>query len=344
MILGGEEMEFFDKRFVYLEWDNVLEGKEAFVADTLLELRRYVEGNNTTFKCTIGKGPGDYPFRTLDSDICYAFVYYDPNYECKVAYAQGKAIQIKYNDKWEDYRGDPLWSSGCEYRVRPTSKMWTACIDDKGVISVMPASEWNKTKGRQLIEGTKEKCETFVIENYCNKCPHHAACVGQKCMMDIDMWYCQGFRELKPVRDADEHVCITCIHRCPLSEPNEPCKSCWHVDGLPMWKLDKTVKVCGTCKYKDLPYSCAPCKECMEDFVDGDGERSMWEKTEAKKRRWTNRELAKWIAQGNGECMCYDIVMSCWKYVYNEADMPVEDGIRIRGWDETEWHEPEVEE
>jgi hypothetical protein len=36
--------------------------------------------------------------------------------------------------------------------------------------------------------------------------------------------------------------------------------------------------------------------------------------------------------------------MTCWRYVCNEADKPVKDGIQIRGWDETEWHEPEVEE
>lgn len=63
-----------------------------------------------------------------------------------------------------------------------------------------------------------------------------------------------------------------------------------------------------------------------------------------KKRRMTNRELARWLAQGNGQ----------WRGIANNTigmsysygifdDKEILDGIMIRGWDETEWHEPEIE-
>lgn len=67
-----------------------------------------------------------------------------------------------------------------------------------------------------------------------------------------------------------------------------------------------------------------------------------------KKRRMTNRELAKWLAQGNGqlgykesENNIFNISTSC---VYDCMDNAlVDENIVIRSWDEKEWHEPEVE-
>lgn len=60
-------------------------------------------------------------------------------------------------------------------------------------------------------------------------------------------------------------------------------------------------------------------------------------------RRMTNRELAKWLAQGNGQWLSssYAIGMS-YSYAIDNNEIP--DGIKIRGWDEAEWHEPLVEE
>lgn len=64
-----------------------------------------------------------------------------------------------------------------------------------------------------------------------------------------------------------------------------------------------------------------------------------------KPRRMTNRELAKWLAQGNGQWKG----SSCgiWlgmSYSYTRDDKKVPDDIMIRGWDEAEWHEPIVQE
>jgi hypothetical protein len=192
-------MDLFDKRFVYLEWDDVLQGKEVVVADTFPELRGRVNVGDDNFLCTVKKNDGNYPFIVGEGGVCYAFVYYDPNYECKVAYKQGKVIQFRYHgesdDGWAYCTGVPKWLDTCEYRVKPEAE-------------------------------------------------HHA-----------------------------------------------------------------------------MP--------------------------ERTKRRMTNRELARWIAQGNGQAKDINVpVVTLRGLVYDEADddKPCPSYLAIRGWDETEWHEPEVEE
>ena len=65
---------------------------------------------------------------------------------------------------------------------------------------------------------------------------------------------------------------------------------------------------------------------------------------ESKPRRATNRELAKWLAQGNGE-MRYErkqyvyYASTCFDYDTDNEDEP-RFGIHVRKWDDTDWHEP----
>lgn len=63
-------------------------------------------------------------------------------------------------------------------------------------------------------------------------------------------------------------------------------------------------------------------------------------------RRVTNRELAKWLAQGNGEwCNIRTSTSICsnYSYCYNDSNNLLTDTIRVRKWDDTEWHEPTVD-
>ncbi len=53
---------------------------------------------------------------------------------------------------------------------------------------------------------------------------------------------------------------------------------------------------------------------------------------EPKPRRATNRELAKWLAQGNGERVFVDDPRS--------DNLPVSECVRVRKWDDEDWHEP----
>lgn len=64
---------------------------------------------------------------------------------------------------------------------------------------------------------------------------------------------------------------------------------------------------------------------------------------ELKPRRATNRELIKWLAQGNGlfKRSPGNIV---WSYIGFSDEIEIEDecnlDVLIRKWDDKEWHEP----
>lgn len=70
-----------------------------------------------------------------------------------------------------------------------------------------------------------------------------------------------------------------------------------------------------------------------------------------KPRRATNRELSRWLAQGNGE-LCNEndySVSTAHSYEYdvdnpqNYDDDEVWYTLKVRKWDDTEWHEPDVD-
>lgn len=57
----------------------------------------------------------------------------------------------------------------------------------------------------------------------------------------------------------------------------------------------------------------------------------------------TNRELAKWLAQGNGEYTreeWNDVYATYTSYIKKEENKPVDDRRLIRKWDDEEWHKP----
>ena len=65
-----------------------------------------------------------------------------------------------------------------------------------------------------------------------------------------------------------------------------------------------------------------------------------------KHRMATNRELARWLAQGNGEWInikCDTSTSSDYLYDYDKSDIPLITDIRVRKWEDTEWHEPTAE-
>lgn len=56
--------------------------------------------------------------------------------------------------------------------------------------------------------------------------------------------------------------------------------------------------------------------------------------------RVTYRELARWLAKGNGEVKNADTICPNWNYYDDEENKPVEDSFLVREWDDTEWHKP----
>lgn len=96
-------MKFYDKRFVHFEWTDELVGKKCFLGNNITELLGKVETSNPIHLFEVEKTPDpDRPFQRARVQFreYYRFAYYDPNYEIKVAYLQGKVIQCK-----EDNRG-----------------------------------------------------------------------------------------------------------------------------------------------------------------------------------------------------------------------------------------------
>ncbi|SHH90298.1 hypothetical protein SAMN05720761_13916 [Fibrobacter sp. UWCM] len=69
---------------------------------------------------------------------------------------------------------------------------------------------------------------------------------------------------------------------------------------------------------------------------------------EPKPRRATNRELAKWLAQGKGEwgISKFGVIEKAeigWFYDTGYEKQTLQSELRVRKWDDTEWHEPTVE-
>ena len=66
-----------------------------------------------------------------------------------------------------------------------------------------------------------------------------------------------------------------------------------------------------------------------------------------KSRRATNRELSRWLAQGNGEykeiITDHECCMTYFYYSDRGRDAELSKGIKVRKWSDTEWHEPTVD-
>lgn len=62
-------------------------------------------------------------------------------------------------------------------------------------------------------------------------------------------------------------------------------------------------------------------------------------------RRATNRELAKWLAQGKGEAKSSPAgrIVASIAYEGGVEDKRVCNSFSVRKWDDTEWHEPTAE-
>lgn len=65
-------------------------------------------------------------------------------------------------------------------------------------------------------------------------------------------------------------------------------------------------------------------------------------KPETEETLLTYRELNRWLAQGNGEASkdAWRDVITYLDYIKEKENEPVDDCLRIRKWEDTEWHKP----
>lgn len=121
-------MELFDKRFVHFMWNPALKGKRGFLSSGIDTLIKMV--NEDSDRTEIQKGcERDLPFCKHITVEC-RLAYYDPNYECKKAFNEGKKIQFlsrqqqsngEWIDVWYDCVGpnEPKFLETVKYRVKP---------------------------------------------------------------------------------------------------------------------------------------------------------------------------------------------------------------------------------
>lgn len=159
--------EFFEPRFVYFMWDDVLEGKKVFLGDWIRDIIDDVEDESsrtTLVQCDVVEDSNT-PFRNVRDDgslgSSWQFAYYDPNYEFKVAYSKGKQIQSLENGEWKNC-SSPTWSTQYEYRVKP---------DEPEAVSNIVLAKWlaeGKGQVRRLTNGLVRTYWTYPEnEDFC---------------------------------------------------------------------------------------------------------------------------------------------------------------------------------
>lgn len=153
-------MELYNEEFVYFDWDDKLDGKKGFVAQNIASLKSQVNDGPKTMVTLSSSDDDVCPFTYFcDGEITcdYQFAYYDPYYELRKAYLEGKQLQFRnYKGEWEDVDGTPLFTYD-EYRVKPEYRIkpeWYVVLDDYGLSRTIEPSE-NETV---LSKGTEEEC------------------------------------------------------------------------------------------------------------------------------------------------------------------------------------------
>lgn len=107
----------------------------------------------------------------------------------------------------------------------------------------------------------------------------------------------------------------------------------WAEASTPSWDLGLRyrVKPTHTKSTQTKSFTSEPFSKCFD--------ASGWE---PQKRRMTNRELSKWLAEGKGQKASINgNALTYHTYEVNDDDKPAH-GCMIRAWNETEWHEPDV--
>ena len=172
-------MELYDKKFVYFEWNDILEGKKCFLATNPTDLKMNVNCGCTDYYGEVEqKSDKNFPFRLKNSKSWAnegCFVYYDPSYEIKKAFYEDKTIQYKENGRWMDWKFKSLPSlsiDDCndEWRIKPiedeiSNKNYFLNIYKCDYFRNFKISEF-PTKN-SIYGGTRKECE-YVMNKICN--------------------------------------------------------------------------------------------------------------------------------------------------------------------------------
>ena len=102
----------------------------------------------------------------------------------------------------------------------------------------------------------------------------------------------------------------------------------WNDDDESVWR--GKVSVCAIVGHREYPVisACGYYNHCAEI------------PTVTESELVTYRELARWLAKGNGEVNNANTICQNWNYWYDQENCIVKNSLSVRKWDETGWHKP----
>ena len=350
----------FKKEFIHCVPDESLIGKRVLYGDTYKEIIEQV-GSDNWKSCRkvlieIDENKAFCPFGIKEDDanrIHYRpFVYYDPEWNEETIYycyldRDDEIIQFMYDDK------KPSSYIYATFTDEHEATKWCNSHDKFAEI----AKAWEDGKTIQYCEyGEKDWCD-------CEPCWDLNVEYRVKpdeetvyyCYLDKDgKRSCFSYTSKKP----DTHI------YAKFTRVSDALDWCYNHNGFAeiakAWEDGKTIQFHSIYpSFNEEWLDCAnsqPSWDLNTEYRIKPDEPVEVETSEGKmylangakipkKRRMTNRELAKWLAQSKGQWRSADanfIGMTYSYGMYEDAE-EVLAGIMIRDWDETEWHEPEVE-
>lgn len=298
-------MPKFENKYIHCVWDDGLKGKKVFYSDSISELRKVVEGNDQNHTDVIvDYYAEDYPF-SFGSKSYFAFCYWDPNYDLKVQFEKGKTIQgyFRAMDDWYDLP-DPSWIDTEMYRVKPEPEKDS---EFETTISLFEERFVHKVWSDELI-GKKaffadyeDDLERFVEDD------------NQNFYGIVVRTFGDGHFPFQ-MENGEHYAFCYCDPYLKYKVAFQQGREIEALMPSGVWRTVKNPKWV----YPPENYRIKP----EEEFV----------------RTVTNRELAEWLARGNGEICMYGIRSSYLNY--ENDNEPVAEAALVRKWDDEGWHRP----
>lgn len=307
-------MPKFENKHCYCVWEDCLIGKKVFFADNISKLKTLVESNDQS--CTgliVDRYDDNFPFY-IEGYGNFPFCYWDPIYEFKVAFEQGKTIQgyFRAMDEWYDLP-DPEWVDDIQYRVKPE-----------------PETEPEKDSGFETTISLFE--ERFVHRVWSDEL------LGKKA------FFADYEDDLKAfVEDDNKNFYGTVARkfgegRFPFHMENGEYYAYCYCDPYLEYKVafqqGKEIEAL-------MPSGVWQTVENPKFVYPPENYRIKLEKESEKLA--TNRQLAEWLARGNGEIRFYkenessNTKLSYYNYE-NDDELATE--VLVRTWEDVDWEKP----
>lgn len=169
--------KLFSDEFVHFRWNDALESRKGFVSDSIDTLERTVDSGGMKELVLHKSESNAYPFVIGDGTDRWKFAYYDPHYELKKAWMEGKRVQymttIYAKNDWKDVPDEWYWdgNDGTQYRIAP-EKEWRP-FKDVDELKYAWENKWDHLVHPELVEpmiwvrSKSNTKSTYLITHYC---------------------------------------------------------------------------------------------------------------------------------------------------------------------------------